>query len=206
MKKKTDQIKLLELLSQQLLFAAEKLNESDTDSGHEALIHQLGTYRQVCPDCEDQHLNDASDDGVFDFIWKIAHNEELLGLMIWCAYSHHSKQDVDNLFRRKEREFCESADEEEMHFHLTGEHYEDCDCPKCDDSRRMAEAIAEWNTEGHREGFAAAYERFRETHPGTPPDNPPASWAAPEKCVMIEESECLCDDCRKELEAAEEAA
>ena len=58
MKKKTDQIKLLELLSQQLLFAAEKLNESDTDSDHDDLIHQLGTYRQVCPDCEDQHLND----------------------------------------------------------------------------------------------------------------------------------------------------
>ena len=181
MKKKTDQIELLELLSQQLLFAAEKLNESDTDSDHDDLIHQLGTYRQVCPDCEDQHLNDASDDGVFDFVWKIAHNKELLGLMLWCAYSHHSKQDVDILFRQKEREFCESADEEEMHFHLTGEHYEDCECPECHEGRERGEflddecmcdecceerkifevlaAMPELGPE-NKEAFDAAYEKF----------------------------------------------
>ena len=190
---------LLELLSKQLLFAAQNLNKSDSDSGLESLVHQLGTYGQVCPDCEEEHLQDAADDWVFDLVYHTAHNKELLRLFIRCAYSHLSKQDVDILFRQTESEWCEDADEDQMHFHLTGEHYEDCDCPKCDDSHRMAEAIAEWNTEGHREQFAAAYERFCKAHPDL--FQPPA-----DKCVMIEESECLCDDCRKELEAVKEVA
>jgi hypothetical protein len=154
---------LLELLSKQLLFAAQNLNESELDAGLtiESLAHQLGTYGQVCTDCEEEHLQDAADDWVFDLVYHTAHNKQLLRLFIRCAYSHMSRQDVDILFRQTEREFCEDADEEQMHFHLTGEHSEDCCCPKCD---------------------------------------------AAEECFMIEEGDCLCGDCRKELERAEVAA
>ena len=168
---------LLELLSKQLLFAAQNLNVSDTDSDHEALIDQLGSYGQACPECEDQGLQEASDDWVVDFIWNIAHNKELLGLFLHCAYLHHSKQDVDNLFRQKEREFCESADEEEMHFHLTGEHHEDCECLEC---------VSKW-------------EGVRNAH-----DYDPMPTAADFVCAKeINVGDCPCAECRKEVGALE---
>ncbi|MDB4703482.1 hypothetical protein OAF52_02670 [bacterium] len=125
--------KLLELLSSQLLFAAQNIDESDTDSDHEALIDQLGTYGQVCPECgESEPLQDAADDWTFDFVYNIAHNKDLLGLFAYCAYHHLSKQDVEKEFRKAERSFCVDADKGQMHFHLTGEHHEDCCCPKCE--------------------------------------------------------------------------
>jgi hypothetical protein len=172
---------LLELLSKQLLFAAQNLNKSDSDSGLESLVHQLGTYGQVCPDCEEEHLQDAADDWVFDLVYHTAHNKQLLRLFIRCAYSHLSKQDVDILFRQTESEWCEDADEEQMHFHLTGEHYEDCECPECHEGRERGEflddecmcdecceerkifevlaAMPELGPE-NKEAFDAAYEKF----------------------------------------------